>query len=62
MHRVGLEHIKKIVLDDEARRKELHQRLLFALSFEQDPWQQQVETPALKKEFERIPVKLVEPA
>ena len=62
MHRVGLEHIKKIVLEDEARRKELHQRLLFALSFEQDPWKQQIETPTLKKEFERIPVKVVEPA
>ncbi|CAD5377831.1 Nitrite reductase (NAD(P)H) [Pseudomonas sp. OF001] len=62
MHRVGLEHIKKIVLGDEARRKELHQRLLFALTFEQDPWKQQIETPALKKEFERIPVRVMEPA
>ncbi|NHN78936.1 NAD(P)/FAD-dependent oxidoreductase [Azotobacter chroococcum] len=62
MHRVGLEHIKQAVLEDEARRKELHQRLLFALSFEQDPWQQQIETPALKKEFERIPVREVETA
>ncbi|THG84453.1 NAD(P)/FAD-dependent oxidoreductase [Pseudomonas sp. A-1] len=62
MHRVGLEHIKKIVLEDEARRKELHQRLLFALTFEQDPWKQQIETPALKKEFERIPVRVMEPA
>jgi len=60
MHRVGLEHIKQAVLEDEARRKELHQRLLFALSFEQDPWQQQIETPALKKEFERIPVREAE--
>lgn len=62
MHRVGLEHIKQAVLENEARRKELHQRLLFALSFEQDPWQQQIETPALKKEFERIPVREVETA
>ncbi|SEI47215.1 nitrite reductase (NADH) large subunit [Azotobacter beijerinckii] len=62
MHRVGLEHIKQAVLEDEARRKELHQRLLFALSFEQDPWQQQIETPALKKEFERIPIREVETA
>ncbi|SEJ23295.1 nitrite reductase (NADH) large subunit [Azotobacter beijerinckii] len=62
MHRVGLEHIKQAVLEDEAQRKELHQRLLFALSFEQDPWQQQIETPALKKEFERIPVREVETA
>lgn len=60
MHRVGLEHIKQAVLEDEERRKSLHQRLLFALSFEQDPWQQQIETPALKKEFERIPVREVE--
>ena len=58
MQRVGLEHIKKIVLEDEQQRKELHQRLLFALSFEQDPWQQQIEEPALKKQFERIPVRL----
>ncbi|GAB3381464.1 nitrite/sulfite reductase domain-containing protein [Azotobacter armeniacus] len=60
MHRVGLEHIKQAVLEDEERRKALHQRLLFALSFEQDPWQQQIETPALKKEFERIPVRELE--
>jgi len=60
LHRVGMEHIKQAVLEDEARRKELHQRLLFALTFEQDPWQQQIETPALKKEFERIPVKELE--
>lgn len=59
LHRVGMEHIKQAVLEDEARRKELHQRLLFALSFEQDPWQQQIAAPALKKEFERIPLKEV---
>ena len=60
LHRVGMEHIKQAVLEDAERRKDLHARLLFALSFEQDPWQQQVATPALKKEFERIPVVLEE--
>lgn len=55
MHRVGLEHIKKIVLEDAARRKELQQKLLFALSFEQDPWIRQNESAALQKEFQRIP-------
>ncbi len=62
MQRVGLEHIKKIVLEDASRRQELHQRLLFSLSFEQDPWQQQTSTPALNKEYQRIPATLVEPA
>ncbi len=60
LHRVGMEHIKQAVLEDAERRKDLHARLLFSLSFEQDPWQQQVATPALKKEFERIPVVLEE--
>jgi len=62
LHRVGLDHIKQAVLEDAERRKALHARLLFALSFEQDPWKQQIETPALKKEFERIPVREVENA
>jgi nitrite reductase (NADH) large subunit len=56
MHRVGLEHIKKAVLDDEERRRALYQQLLFALSLEQDPWKERIEQTALKKEFERIPV------
>jgi nitrite reductase (NADH) large subunit len=56
MHRVGLEHIKKAVLDDEERRKALYQQLLFTLSLEQDPWKERIEQTALKKEFERIPV------
>lgn len=60
LHRVGMEHVKRAVLEDAERRRALHQRLLFALSFEQDPWKQQIETPALKKEFERIPVKELE--
>ncbi|ACO78525.1 Assimilatory Nitrite reductase,large subunit; NasA [Azotobacter vinelandii CA] len=62
LHRVGLEHIRQAVLEDGERRKALHQRLLFALSFEQDPWQQQIGNPALKKEFERIPVRETETA
>ena len=62
MQRVGLDYIKAIVLDDAARRKELYQRLLFALSFETDPWKEQVEKPELKKEYQSIPVKLLETA
>jgi len=62
MQRVGMDHIKKAVLDDAERRKALHQRLLFSLSFEQDPWQEQVSKPQLKKEFDRIAVKQLENA
>ena len=40
----------------------LHQRLLFSLSFEQDPWQEQLSKPQLKKEFDRIAVKQLENA
>src|SRR5690606_41760530 len=35
LQRVGMDHIKKAVLNDAERRKALHQRLLFSLSFEQ---------------------------
>ena len=43
-----------------ARRKALHERLQFSLSFEQDPWKERLEQPLLKKEFEVIPVKQLE--
>ncbi|WP_314019664.1 nitrite reductase large subunit NirB [Stutzerimonas degradans] len=62
MQRVGMDHIKKAVLDDAERRKALHQRLLFSLSFEQDPWQEQLSKPQLRKEFDRIAVKQLENA
>ena len=36
--RVGIEHVKKRVLEDAANRKSLWQRLQFALDGEPDPW------------------------
>lgn len=36
--RVGLDYAKSLIVDDEANRKALYQRLLYALSGEQDPW------------------------
>jgi nitrite reductase (NADH) large subunit len=36
--RVGLDHVKKLVLDDAANRKALWERLQFALDGEPDPW------------------------
>ncbi|MES2298999.1 MAG: nitrite reductase large subunit NirB [Pseudomonadota bacterium] len=38
--RVGLEHVKKLVVEDEAGRKALYERLRFALAGEPDPWHQ----------------------
>jgi nitrite reductase (NADH) large subunit len=38
VERVGLDYVKKRVLDDREGRKALHERLLFALDGEPDPW------------------------
>ncbi|QMV61237.1 nitrite reductase large subunit NirB [Pseudomonas berkeleyensis] len=62
LQRVGMEHIKKAVLEDEDNRKALATRLHYALSFEQDPWKQRIETPQLKKEFDPIKVVQLEEA
>lgn len=62
LQRVGMEHIKKAVLEDEAKRKALAARLHYALSFEQDPWKQRIETPQLKKEFDTIKIVQLEEA
>ncbi|MCO2961819.1 NAD(P)/FAD-dependent oxidoreductase [Pseudomonas aeruginosa] len=60
LQRVGMEHIRKAVVEDAENRKALNDRLQFALSFEQDPWKQRIEQPQLKKEFERISLKQLE--
>ena len=38
VHRVGLDHVKRRVVDDAGGRCALHERLLFALEGEPDPW------------------------
>ncbi len=50
--RVGLEHAKSKVIDDAQNRKQLYERLHFALSFEQDPWQERIEKRTLAPELE----------
>ncbi|UTW07600.1 nitrite reductase large subunit NirB [Pseudomonas benzenivorans] len=62
LQRVGMEHIKKAVIEDADNRKALNARLQYALSFEQDPWKERIETPNLKKEFDRITVVQLEEA
>jgi len=41
--RVGLDYVKQKVLDDADYRRELYERLLFALQVEQDPWLERVQ-------------------
>ena len=53
VHRVGLDHVKKQVLEDAAGRKALHERLLFALKDEPDPWAARARGEA-RTEFEAI--------
>lgn len=62
LQRVGMERIKKAVLEDAENRKALNARLQFSLSLEQDPWQERITQQPLKKEFERIPLKRLETA
>jgi nitrite reductase (NADH) large subunit len=38
VNRVGLDHVKKMILDDDAGRKALWARLQFSLNGEPDPW------------------------
>ena len=54
--RVGMEHVKKAVVEDAVRRRELHQRLLFSLQGYADPWLEAVQKPALRREFEPLAV------
>ncbi|HEX2830801.1 MAG TPA: nitrite reductase large subunit NirB [Burkholderiales bacterium] len=60
VHRVGLDYVKKRVLDDAAGRKALHERLLFALKDEPDPWAERAagqgagEFEPLKSEAETV--------
>ncbi|WP_371226609.1 nitrite reductase large subunit NirB [Pseudomonas sp. QE6] len=62
LQRVGMEHIRKAVLEDADNRQALNARLQFSLSLEQDPWQERIAQQPLKKEFERIPLKQLESA
>ena len=61
LQRVGMERIRKAVLEDAENRQALNARLQFSLSLEQDPWQERIAQQPLKKEFERIPLKQLEP-
>jgi nitrite reductase (NADH) large subunit len=53
IQRVGLDYVKKKVVEDAANRKALHERLVFALQDEKDPWVERVKGAAAH-EFEEL--------
>jgi len=57
--RVGLDYVKAAVVDDAARRKELYERLLYALQGYEDPWAKAAAEPVLRAQYEKIVLKEV---
>jgi nitrite reductase (NADH) large subunit len=53
--RVGLDYVKKRVVEDAAGRKALHERLLYALQGEKDPWAERAKGVDAR-EFEALAV------
>ncbi len=56
LSRVGLDHVKKIVVEDAEQRAALYQRLLFALQDYVDPWAEANAKPAVRREFEILEI------
>ncbi|MGF6755672.1 nitrite reductase large subunit NirB [Paraburkholderia sp. GAS334] len=56
IERVGLDYIKKKVVDDAANRKALYERLLYSLEGLPDPWEARI---GGKQKHEYIPLKVV---
>ena len=53
--RVGLDYVKKRILDDAAGRKTLWERLQFALDGEPDPWFEHAKASVDTRQFEALP-------
>ncbi len=56
VNRVGLDTIKSRVVEDAANRKELYERLLYALQGYQDPWAERAQPSKARREFEILAV------
>ena len=56
IERVGLDYVKKKILDDAEGRRALYERMVFALSVERDPWVERAKEGKLKHEFETVVV------
>jgi nitrite reductase (NADH) large subunit len=57
--RVGLDHVKTAILEDASKRRELYERLLFALQDYEDPWTQAVQQPGVRRQYQTIMLKEV---
>jgi nitrite reductase (NADH) large subunit len=56
LHRVGLDYVKKRVVEDHEGRKAAFERLLYALQGQTNPWADRVQKRDEHKEFETITV------
>ncbi|RTL54967.1 MAG: NAD(P)/FAD-dependent oxidoreductase [Rhodocyclaceae bacterium] len=56
LERVGMDHVKKAVLEDAERRKALYERLLYALQGYEDPWTVAAQTPEVRRNYETLEV------
>ena len=54
--RVGLDHVKKRILDDAEGRRVLHERRQFALVGEPDPWHEMARARIDLRQFEVVSV------
>jgi nitrite reductase (NADH) large subunit len=54
IHRVGLDHVKRKVLEDHAHRRALWERLQFALDGEPDPWFEHEQAKVDTRQFDAI--------
>ncbi|MDG5787071.1 nitrite reductase large subunit NirB [Evansella sp. AB-P1] len=59
VERVGLDHMKQVVLEDEAGRQGLIERMEVALSTGKDPWKEIVENEELQQEFKKKKVEVL---
>jgi len=56
VERVGLDYVKKKILDDHDGRRALYERLVFALSVEKDPWVERAKEGKFAQEFAALTV------
>ncbi|MDO9219790.1 MAG: nitrite reductase large subunit NirB, partial [Thiobacillus sp.] len=56
VERVGLDYVKKKILDDHDGRRALYERLVFALSVEKDPWVERGKEGKFAQEFAALTV------
>jgi nitrite reductase (NADH) large subunit len=54
--RVGLDYVKKLVLDDPENRKSLYERMVYSLSVEKDPWVERAREGKEAHEFKALTV------